>query len=243
VLPARRHVPLIAAVTDRRRFGATESEARRQLVAWAAALAGAGIDIIQIRERGLTDAALLTLVREVIGATAGAACRVLVNDRVDVALAGGAAGVHLPAAGVPAARARRLAPAGFLIGQSVHSREEAMAAEQSGACDHLIFGTVFESASKPVGHRLAGLDGLSGAAAAVTLPVLAIGGVTVGRGAELARAGAAGAAAIGLFADPWLSSSPRTAAARLGEIVGSLRLALTRSATLPASGSDHADGS
>jgi len=122
---------------------------------------------------------------------------VIVNDRLDVALARGAHGVHLKGRSVPPARARTMAPAGFLIGQSVHSPAEA--AEAGESADYVIFGTVFETRSKP-GRTAAGCTALTGAIRATTVPVLAVGGVNVDNAAEVARAGAAGVAAIGLFA-------------------------------------------
>ena len=96
---------------------------------------------------------------------------------------------------------RAIVPDGFLVGRSVHSAAEAVTAEGSGGCDYLIFGTVFESASKPAGHRVAGVRALAEVCAAVRLPVLAIGGITTARIPDVVRAGAAGIAAVGLFAD------------------------------------------
>jgi thiamine-phosphate pyrophosphorylase len=161
--------------------------------------AGAGVDLIQIREPGLDDRSLLALVRAAIGAVAGTAARVVVNDRLDVALAAGAAGVHLRGDSMRALDVRRLARAPFLVGRSVHSVPEAVETERSGGCDYLLFGTVFASASKPPGHPVAGLDALGRVCRAVSLPVLAIGGVTGANAGAAAAAGAAGVAAIGLF--------------------------------------------
>ncbi len=164
--------------------------------------ARAGVDLIQIRERSLDDRSLLALVRAAIAAAAGTGARVLVNDRLDVAIAAGAAGVHLRGDSMAAAEARRLAPAGFIVGRSVHGVREAEDAERAGGCDYLVFGTVFESASKPAGHAAAGVDALGRVCAAVSLPVLAIGGVTLANAARVVAAGASGVAAIGLFAGP-----------------------------------------
>jgi thiamine-phosphate diphosphorylase len=189
------HRPLIMLVTDRRRSG------EAAMLDSTAAASAAGVDLIQVRERGLEDVDLLGLTVRVRDVVAGRA-HVLVNDRVDVALAAGAAGVHLPGRGVVAARIRPIAPASFLLGRSVHSVDDARQAERSGGCDYLVFGSVFETASKPAAPAPAGLEQLSRVCAAVALPVLAIGGVTVGRVAGIARAGAAGIAAIGLFTRP-----------------------------------------
>ena len=187
--------PLIMLVTDRRRGG------EAAMLASVDAASAAGVDLIQVRERGLEDLDLLRLTIRISDVAAGRT-RVLVNDRVDVAVAAGAAGVHLPGQAVAAGRVRSIAPASFLVGRSVHSVDEAREAESGGGCDYLVFGSVFETASKPAAHKPAGLEQLSRVCAAVALPVLAIGGVTADRIPEIARAGAAGVAAIGLFAAP-----------------------------------------
>jgi thiamine-phosphate pyrophosphorylase len=123
---------------------------------------------------------------------------VLVNDRVDIAMASGAAGVHLRSDSMPAGRVRSVTPPGFLIGRSVHRVDEAARASADGAVDYLLFGTVFPTSSKS-DVEAAGAAALASVCAAVTVPVLAIGGVTQQRFAEVAAAGAAGFAAIGLF--------------------------------------------
>jgi thiamine-phosphate pyrophosphorylase len=197
--------PLIAMVTNRRLYAGCTSAAGvnaecAALVGAAATAAHAGVDLVQIRERGMEDAALLALAEAVREASVGSGARVLVNDRVDVALAARVAGVHLPGRAVECARVRAIVPERFLIGRSVHSVEEAAAAASGGGCDYLVFGSVFESQSKPAGHPVAGIDALAEVCAAVSLPVLAVGGVTTDRVPEVARAGAAGVAAIGLFA-------------------------------------------
>jgi thiamine-phosphate diphosphorylase len=123
---------------------------------------------------------------------------VLVNDRFDVALAAGAHGVHLRSDSFPASRLRTRAPRGFLIGRSVHSVADAVAAAADDGVDYLIFGTVFASGSKP-DRPAAGLRELAAVAGATRLPVLAIGGVTAGTIADVMRAGAAGVAGISMF--------------------------------------------
>jgi thiamine-phosphate diphosphorylase len=120
----------------------------------------------------------------------------VVNDRVDVALASGADGVHLRSDSIAPHVVRQMTPNGFVIGRSVHSASEA--ASVAGV-DYLIAGTVWTSASKNEGHQLLGLDGFSSIVRATHVPVLAIGGVTIDRVGEIAKAGGAGIAAIGLF--------------------------------------------
>jgi thiamine-phosphate pyrophosphorylase len=182
-------------VTDRRRFGLTPAA----LVERAARAARAGVHVIQVRERDLSDASLLTLVRDIVAAVDGSGVRVLVNDRLDLALAAGAAGVHLRGDSPPASRLRGLSPAGFVLGRSVHTLAEIGDAAADGGCDYLMFGTVFPSAGKAEGHPVAGLDGLARACRRSPLPVIAIGGITAAREAEVAGAGAAGLAAVGWF--------------------------------------------
>jgi thiamine-phosphate pyrophosphorylase len=163
------------------------------------AAAGSGIHLVQVRARQLDGRALFELVRACIEAVHGTRTRVVVNDRLDVALAADAHGVHLRGDSFPAARARAIAPRGFLIGRSVNAAGEAEEASAEGAVDYLVFGPVFETASKP-GKAAAGVGALSDVVAAATVPVLAVGGMTAGRIAEVVAAGASGYAAIGMFA-------------------------------------------
>jgi thiamine-phosphate pyrophosphorylase len=160
----------------------------------------AGVDFFQIRERDLEAATLAALVAEVVALARGTSMRVIVNDRLDVALACGAAGVHLPADAIPPAAARAIAPPGFVIGRSVHRAQEAAAVGED--VDYLIAGTMWPTESKPGDLPLLGPTGLRGVVGASKVPVLAIGGVTLDRLVPLRMAGAAGIAAIGLFIGP-----------------------------------------
>jgi thiamine-phosphate pyrophosphorylase len=198
--------PIVCAVSDRSRLPPPAAGARgerfeavRDRLVLAAE---AGADLLQVREPDLSAAELAELVGGLVERTRETAARVLVNDRADVALAAGAHGVHLKAESMETARVRALAPAGFLVGRSVHSLAEARAAEQAGA-DYLVFGTVFPTRSKPEGHPAAGLDALASVVAGVHVPVLAVGGVTTGQAPAVAATGAAGIAAIGMFFEPW----------------------------------------
>lgn len=182
-------------VTDRRRFGLTPDA----LVETAVRASRAGAGVIQVRERDLDDAALAALVRQIVVGVRGSGARVLVNDRVDIALVAGADGVHLRGDSPPASRVRAVAPHGFSIGRSVHTLDDIDAAVSDGGCDYLTFGTVFPSAGKAAGHPVAGLDQLSAACRRSPLPVIAIGGITPAREADVLRAGAAGLAAVAWF--------------------------------------------
>jgi thiamine-phosphate diphosphorylase len=182
-------------VTDRRRLGLTSSG----LVDRAARAARGGVDVIQVRERDLDDRDLVALVSAITGAVRGSAVRVVVNDRADVAMAAGAHGVHLRGDSVPASRVRRIVPAGFIIGRSIHTCAEIDAAVAEGGCDYLMFGTVFPSAGKPAGHPVAGLDALRAACRRSPIPVIAIGGIDETRLGSIEETGAAGFAAVGMF--------------------------------------------
>jgi thiamine-phosphate pyrophosphorylase len=189
--------PLICLVTDRRRVVPAGTDGLLRLVGRAAA---AGVDIVHVREPGLDDRQLAGLVRAAVDAVAATPARVVVNDRLDIALAARAHGVHLRADSISAERVRQLAPPGFLVGRSVHTLPDAVAAAGSGV-DYLVAGTVYPTASKSGKWPLLGVSGLRELAHAVDVPVLAIGGVVADKVGDLAASGAAGLAAIGLFAD------------------------------------------
>lgn len=161
-------------------------------------VAAAGVDWIQIREKDLPDRELLALVSEAITRTRESNVRILVNGRTDVALATGAHGVHLPSDGISAAAVRSIAPAGFLVGVSCHRVTEIERAEREGA-DFVVFGPVFDTASKHQYGPPAGLAELERASRSVRFPVLALGGVTVENASACLRAGASGIAGISIF--------------------------------------------
>jgi thiamine-phosphate diphosphorylase len=213
-------VTLVCAVTDRSRLAGRETGIEG-LVTRLALAASAGVDLLQIREPDLAGGELVALVRRVLTAVADTRARVVVNERMDVALAAGAHGVHLRSDSIDTAGARRLAPAGFLVGRSVHAAEEAELAAASGA-DYVILGTVFESASKP-GQRGAGLALLEDAVRRCSAPVIAIGGMTAARAAEVAATGAAGMAAIGMFMGE--QGTANEVQANLESMVGRIRRA------------------
>lgn len=200
-------------ITDRHRFG---QHGEAALIRRVTAAAQAGVHLIQIRERDMADGPLLALVVRALEAVRGTRTRVLVNDRLDVAIAAGAHGVHLRGDSAPARRVRAAVPPSFLIGRSVHSREEIAAVLDQGGVDYLLFGTVFATASKP-GRPEVGIDGLVNAVnEAQGLPVLAIGGVTLDNAGQLARTRCAGFAAIGQFADGAEEDVTATVTAALG---------------------------
>ena len=178
----------------------------------------AGIDVIQLREPQLTAAALLDLAACIAAIVRSSATRLVVNDRFDVAVASGAHGVHLRSSSPLPRDIRAKAVAGFLVGRSVHRVSDL--ADSDGA-DYLIAGTVWPTTSKPAAHPTIGVGGLREIVRATSIPVLAIGGVTEQRAAQVLEHGAAGLAAIGLFTDS--DEVTGFAGAGLDRIVKSLR--------------------
>jgi thiamine-phosphate pyrophosphorylase len=151
---------------------------------------------VQLREKDLDGRPLIQLATEL-----GQICRrykvpLLVNGRIDVALAAGADGVHLPADGIAADDARKLLGPSRLIGVSTHNAGEITRAEGLGA-DFAVFGPVFETISKGAYAAPAGPQGLASVCAAASIPVFALGGITPARMADLDDSGAAGVAVIG----------------------------------------------
>jgi thiamine-phosphate diphosphorylase len=188
--------PVMCMVTAPARGAAATAALLRRV----GAAARAGVHLIQVRDHEADGGSLTSLAAGCVSAVHGTAARVLVNDRLDVALAAGAHGVHLRADSVPAKRVRQVAPRQLIVGRSVHDAVEAEHAALAGGLDYLIFGTVFTSASKP-GARAAGVEALAAVVRRTPLPVLAIGGLSPLTAPLAARAGAAGCAGIELFTD------------------------------------------
>ncbi len=178
------------------------------LVEEVRAAARAGAHLIQIREPALEAGHLARLVQSCVEIVAGTRARVIVNDRLDVALAARAHGVHLRETSIPPREVRTICPAGFLVGRSVHTAEDAARLGRDGGLDYLIFGAVFPTPSKP-GAPAVGLDSLRQAVQGTTVPVLAIGGVNAKNAADIGETGAAGLAAI-----RWWTASRQETVAR-----------------------------
>jgi thiamine-phosphate pyrophosphorylase len=207
--------PILCYVTDRKALGRTfaaspgdsiskitTTDPTHALLETIRRAAAAGINWIQIREKDLETRKLNELVRLAAAGARETGTRILVNDRLDVALAAGAAGVHLGETSLPVetvAEWRRSAGhAEFRIGASCHSTEAARAADSAGA-DYVFFGPVFATPSKSAFGAPQGIERLREACRSVRIPVLAIGGVTVENAYSCLAAGAAGVAAIRLF--------------------------------------------
>jgi len=154
-----------------------------------------GVTAVQVRERDLSTNALLALAREVRSLADPASCRLLINDRVDLALAIEHAGVHLRSDSLPVALARRLVGTDRLVGVSAHSGEEVLRAESEGA-DYVVFGPLYATPSKVSFGPPLGLCALEKICARVRVPVLGIGGITAERARDVRQAGAFGVAVI-----------------------------------------------
>ena len=180
-------------ITDRTQIRSTTLDAS---IAQAIA---AGVDWVQIREKDLPARRLLALTETAVShARQQGTTRVVVNDRLDVALAAHAHGVHLGSRSMPVDVVRKSAPPEFLVGVSCHSLAEAQAAEKAGA-DYLLLGPIFSTPSKLQYGPPLGLAKLREVTSQVSLPVFALGGITADRVAACREKGAAGIAAIRLF--------------------------------------------
>lgn len=198
---------ILCYVTDRRSLDVATGENREEALAQRIENAvRAGVHWVQIREKDLPVRNLMDLTRAAVRAcdnvSAHSETRILVNDRCDVAWAAGAAGVHLGEKSLPvrvvvdARRARGLA--NFIVGTSCHSLDGANRAEDEGA-DYIFFGPVFATPSKVPFGAPHGAAKLAEVCRAVSIPVIAIGGITLENARGCRDAGAAGIAAIRLF--------------------------------------------
>lgn len=177
-------------ITDREGLGGIEpllKNMERQILA--------GVDWIQVREKDLSARELLALARRVV--QLAGRTRVLINSRLDVALASGAQGIHLPSNSPPPSQFKRLRPS-LSVGVSCHNRAELIRAQEEGA-DYALLGPVFPPLSKKTGSHGIGLKQFAELAAEVRIPVIALGGITTESIPDCQRAGAAGVAGISLF--------------------------------------------
>ena len=156
----------------------------------------AGARAVQMRNKGDPARALVELGREMRQTTREHGALLFVNDRVDVALAVEADGVHVGPHDLPVAAVRAIAPPGFLVGRSADDPAVARQAVAEGA-DYIGCGTVYQTTTKADAGDVIGLEGLAAVARAVAVPVVGIGGITVERAAEVAATGAAGVAVVG----------------------------------------------
>jgi thiamine-phosphate pyrophosphorylase len=200
---------ILCYVTDRKAFGLMAgADASRVLIERIGQAMRAGVDWIQLREKDLEGRTLFTLASQAMALSAetaraaGQKTRILINDRLDVAWASHAGGVHLGEDSLPAGEVthwrKQAGGSDFLVGVSCHSLEAAMQAAAAGA-DYIVFGPVFATPSKQAFGAPQGLHELERICRAVSVPVLAIGGITIENARDCFETGAAGIAAIRLF--------------------------------------------
>ncbi len=182
---------------------------RSHLECARAAVAG-GADAIQLREKAKPPWEILAIARAIRAATAETGAIFIVNDRLDIALAAEADGVHLGQDDLPVAAARRIAPSPFLIGTSVGSAEEALRAERDGA-DYVAVSPVFATGSKADAGAGHGLEVVTAVRQVVRIPVIGIGGIGPANAADVIRAGADGCAVISaVLAQPDVAEAARS---------------------------------
>lgn len=182
-------------ITDRRLLPGRPAEQQEALLNRIEQVAAQGVEFIQLREKDLEGRELFALTRAALKRIGAHRGRLLINDRLDVALAAGAAGAHLPGDGLPVAAVRRATPEGFFITKSCHSLEEAAEAARAGA-DACLLGPVFPTPTKS-GQPGLGLEALRQASGLA--PIWALGGITAENAELCRRAGAAGIAGIRYF--------------------------------------------
>ena len=204
---------LLCYVTDRQSLAGGNASSIDSLLRKIEGVISAGVDWVQIREKDLAGKEVAGLVREALRKAAEfpkgpGTTRILVNDRVDVAIAERAGGVHLAENSLHLEDVKELvrrvgaayARDNFLVGVSCHSCDAAEVASGSGA-DYIFFGPVFATPSKAAFGAPQGLERLEQVCRAVSVPVIAIGGVSPENATSCLVAGAAGIAAIRLFQD------------------------------------------
>lgn len=176
----------------------------------ARAVVAGGADVVQLREKVKSAGEILTIARAMRAMTAGSGTLLIVNDRLDIALAAGADGVHLGQNDLPVAAARRIAPRPFLIGASVGDVGEAVRAEGDGA-DYVAVSPVYPTGSKADAGPGHGLETVTAVRRAVCIPVIGIGGISVANAAEVVRAGCDGCAIISaVLAQPDMVDAARS---------------------------------
>jgi thiamine-phosphate pyrophosphorylase len=174
---------------------------------------------VQLREKDLDGGPLLAIADSLVRLCRRHGAKLLVNDRIDVALAAGADGVVLPAASFPTDVARRLLGPGRIVARSTHSAEEVSRAAGEG-CDLALYGPVFETPAKAGFGEPRGLGGLGAAASGASIPVYAIGGIDAGNARSAIAAGAGGVAVIRAV---MAAADPAAAVTGLLEAVSSAR--------------------
>jgi thiamine-phosphate pyrophosphorylase len=189
----RTPLPTLYALTDLEQSGApSHGELVRRLV-------DAGVRLVQLRDKSLPAGRLCTEAADAVRIATSSKTLLIVNDRVDIALAAGAGGVHLGGEDLPAVVARRLLGEDAVIGVSTHSPVEAVQASAEPV-DYVAIGPIFASTTKPTGRTLLGLEAIRWVRSRSSIPIVAIGGITLERARDVREAGADSIAVIaGLY--------------------------------------------
>jgi thiamine-phosphate pyrophosphorylase len=184
--------PILCYVTDRSSLG------EGQLLSRVREALETGVDWVQLREKGTPTNDLIQIAEKVVQLPHESHQKMILNDRLDIALACGFDGVHLGGTSFPVEVVRKRTPAGFIVGASVHHLDEAVTAQREGA-NYVIFGPVFATPSKLKYGPAQGIQKLHAVTSRLSIPVLAIGGISLTNYQECLKGGAAGIAAISLF--------------------------------------------
>jgi thiamine-phosphate pyrophosphorylase len=212
-MPLELPTPILYQISSGKATNQTLATDAERLLAEVAIAIAANLPLYQIREKNLTARALYELSRSAVESAAGSQTRILINDYAGIAIAAGAAGVHLTTRSMDTAVVRRNFGENFLIGVSTHTIEEARHARDGGA-DFAVIGPVFSAPAKTGYGKPMGLEGLRAIAGELApFPLLALGGVTAANAASAIDAGASGVAAIRAF----------RSADRVDEMIRSLR--------------------
>ena len=196
----------LVAITD------DAEDKRATLVDRVAAAVRGGATSVQLRLKDATPREVVSIARQLVTTIP---VPVIVNDRADIALAAGAAGVHVGEADLPVTAIRRFAPAGFIIGASLGNDAEA---ENAKSADYVGIGPIFGSDSKGDAGSAIGIAGFKRLAALSQLPAVAVGGISAGTAGEVIAAGAAGIAVINAI---FKGDDPETATRQLAAAIGS----------------------
>lgn len=175
----------------------TLDDPQRSHVAIAEAILAGGAPLLQLRAKDQPAARFVELARAVKAAADRYAARLIINDRADIAKLVAAAGVHLGQDDLPPAAARDILGPRAIIGLSTHTVEQAEAAARAGIADYIGFGPIFPTTSKARPDAVQGLDALRAVRRRVSLPIVAIGGITARTMPEVLAAGADAVAMIG----------------------------------------------
>jgi thiamine-phosphate pyrophosphorylase len=175
----------------------TLGDPQRSVAALAGAVLGGGVRFLQLRVKGETTRRFIDLAREVKRIADRHAARLIINDRPDIAALIDAAGVHLGQDDLPAAAARGILGPGKIIGISTHSLSQAVAAARDGIADYIGFGPIYATTTKQNPDPVQGLEVVRAVRCHVSLPIVAIGGITAATLGDVLAAGADAVAMIG----------------------------------------------